>query len=159
RCFERMEDAARPTLAGVCQAAWHPQCLEILDCIGNLFVDGAYRILVLALDRDRLAIIGANHEHVDLAILADHRLAERDLAINDEALWAVVVVDVSRDQIAILVSGHSVSPSCSIASPLAQNPSPAPSATSRVRVMSTASPHRSLPRKPRPFRIAATPTD
>jgi hypothetical protein len=63
------------------------------------------RVLVLALDRDRSLIDRPHHEHVDLAILRDDRLAEVDLAIHDQALLAVLMVDVRRDQIAKPVTG------------------------------------------------------
>ena len=43
---------------------------------------------------------------LDLAILPDDRLAEVDLAIHDETLVRVLVMDVRGDQIAIAVTGN-----------------------------------------------------
>src|SRR6266545_2876993 len=78
---KRVEDAGRPALAAVDQAAWHAQSFEVLQGVRDLLVHRALRVLVLALDGDGPLIVLANDEHIDSPVLADDGLPERDLSV------------------------------------------------------------------------------
>src|SRR5690349_21312608 len=63
RALELVEDAARPAVPGVHEAARHPERREVLQRVRDLLVGGARHALVLALDRDRPLIDRPVDEH------------------------------------------------------------------------------------------------
>ena len=64
-----MQHARRESLAGIGNTACHRHRLEIVEGVGDLFVDRALAVLELALDRERLVGPFADAEDVDARFL------------------------------------------------------------------------------------------
>ena len=71
-----MEHAIRESATGVRDAPCHWECLEIVECVRNLLVNRADALLELALDRECAIRTLAHAEDVDVAVLANDRLAD-----------------------------------------------------------------------------------
>src|SRR4051812_42590456 len=161
RGVEHVQHAVGKALAGIGDTAGHRQRLKIVERVGDLLVDGADRVLILALDGERGAVALAHAEDVDAAVLADDRLADADLAIDLEPARAVAFGEIAADEVGVLGARHSESENSSRPGSGSGRPGgtwPSPNSRSRSAVSRTASGLTSVPRKLRPRRSAATPT-
>ncbi|NVB43007.1 hypothetical protein G6O69_34615 [Pseudenhygromyxa sp. WMMC2535] len=101
-----MQDPLGPPRARIDQASRDPHGFEIRERVGDLLVRRAARGLVFTLDPQGERLAFMTDEYVDAPTLADDRLAEADLRIDQEPVVPEVVLDIGRDAVAILVPRH-----------------------------------------------------